>query len=144
MCKRNQDYFLQLGDVSTASKFERYSIDSKKDMAMLLARWRNGDKIPSFKYETRSFSIVICNPDVGTNEVSIEIVKAIDLPRKSDVDTYVRIEFPVPNHVRGKLQRIKQLLIPCLFIFMKSKKESPQTGRTKTVKNTINPGEKTS
>lgn len=27
---------------------------------------------------------------------------------------------------------------------MKSKKESPQTGRTKTVKNTINPGEKTS
>ncbi|CAG2113994.1 unnamed protein product, partial [Medioppia subpectinata] len=97
MCKRNKEYFLQLGDISTSSKFEKYAIDSRKDLDVLTARWRSGHKVPNFKYETRTFSIVICNTEVGVNEVTVEVVKAVDIPGKPDIDTYVRLDFPFPN-----------------------------------------------
>ena len=97
MCKRNKEYFLQLGDISTSSKFEKYVSDTQKDLSLLVIRWKNGQKLPNVKHETRTFSVVICNPEVATNEVSIEVIKAIDIPAKPDVDTYVRLEFPFPN-----------------------------------------------
>lgn len=134
MCKRNKDYFLQLGDVSTASKFEKYAVESKKDLDMLIARWRRGDRVPSFKYETRTFSIVICNTEVGTNEISLEVIKALDIPGKSDIDTYVKVEFPFPNVSQ-------RFFVKCFSnICGINNQERTQTGRTKTVKNSINPG----
>lgn len=102
MCNRNKEYFLQLGDVSTASKFEKYAVDSRKDVDMIRARWRNGDRVPSYRYETRTISIALCNTEIGVNEVSVEVLKAIDLPGKNDIDPYVRVEFPFPN-VRNNL-----------------------------------------
>lgn len=97
MCKKNQTYFLQLGDISTATKFEKYAIDSKKDLDMLKVRWRNGEKPPTFKYETRSFSIVLCNTEVALNEVVAEVIKGFDFQGTKDLDTYVKLEFPFPN-----------------------------------------------
>ncbi|XP_054154465.1 coiled-coil and C2 domain-containing protein 1-like [Oppia nitens] len=114
MCKRNREYFLHLGDISTASKFEKYATDSCKDLDVLLNRWRNGHKVPDIKYETRTFSIVICNTEVAINEVSLEVLKAIDIVGKPDIDTYIKIEFPFPS-------------------------DKNQTTRTKTVKNSVNP-----
>ena len=136
MCKRNKEYFLQLGDISTASKFEKYAIDSKKDLDLLLIRWKSGQKLPNVKYETRTFSVVICNPEVGTNEVSVEIIKALDIPGKADIDTYVRIEFPFPN-----VSETTCLSFDCFLTRICIKKqETKQTAQTKTVKDTINPG----
>ena len=135
MCKRNKEYFIQLGDVSTASKFEKYAIDSKKDLDFLTIRWRSGQKVPNVKYETRTFSVVICNPEVGTNEVSVEVVKALDIPAKADVDTYVRIEFPFPN-VSENLWKC----CPIVTDICVKKQETKQMAKTKTIKNSINPG----
>lgn len=136
MCKRNQEYFLQLGDVSTASKFEKYAVESRKDMDMLIARWRSGDRIPSFKYETRTFSIVVCNTEVGTNEISLEVLKAIDIPGKSDIDTYVKVEFPFPNVSQSQRCFIVKYISN---ICGNRNQDRPQTSRTKTVKDSINP-----
>lgn len=103
MCKKNKDYFLKLGDVSSSSKFEKYAIESKKDLDMLQNHWQNNDKVPLFRYETRSFSIVINNIDIGLNEISIEVIKAFDLLCKNDIDSYIRVEFPFPNvSIRSK------------------------------------------
>ena len=134
MCKRNKEYFLQLGDISTSSKFEKYTIDTRKDLDMLTVLWRNGHKVPSFKYETRTFSIVICNPEVTANEISVEVTKALDIPAKNDVDTYVRIEFPFPTVSEPTFyERL-------LNAFRCAKQDRNQTARTKIIKNSINPG----
>jgi hypothetical protein len=101
---------------------------------MLIARWRRGDRVPSFKYETRTFSIVICNTEVGTNEISLEVIKALDIPGKSDIDTYVKVEFPFPNVSQ-------RFFVKCFSnICGINNQERTQTGRTRTVKNSINPG----
>lgn len=136
MCKRNKEYFLQLGDISTSSKFEKYAIDSRKDLDLLQIRWRNGQKMPNVKHETRTFSVVICNTEVGTNEVSVEVVKAIDIPAKNSVDTYVRLEFPFPNVSETQ----SCFCVRHLTTIFGNKQDRNQTARTKTVKDTINPG----
>lgn len=115
MCIRNKEYFQKLGDIATAQKFEKYSLEGKKDLNMIRVRYRNHDSIPSYKIETRTFSIVIVNTDVAVNELQVEIVKAYELSvGKSDLDTYVRVEFPFPT-------------------------EKVQSKRTKTVHNTLEP-----
>jgi coiled-coil and C2 domain-containing protein 1 len=114
MCRRNTDHFLKLGDVSSSSKFEKFTVESCKDLDMLRIHWRNGNNVPLFKYETRSFSIVICNPDLGNDEAEVHVVKAINIPGKSDIDTYVRLEFPFPT-------------------------ETPQIRKTRTVRDSVNP-----
>ena len=136
MCKRNKEYFLHLGDISTSSKFDKYAIDSRKDLDLLLIRWRSGQKVPNVKYETRTFSVVICNTEVGTNEVSVEVVKAIDIPAKNDVDTYVRLEFPFPNVSEPQ----SCLCVRQMTEIFGKKQDRNQSARTKTVKDTINPG----
>ena len=97
MCNRNKEYFLKLGDVCTSRKFEKYANDSRKDLNMLLVRWRNNENVPSYRTETRTFSIVVSNPEVGLNEVHVEVVKAFDLPGRPEIDTYVKLEFPFPS-----------------------------------------------
>jgi len=97
MCKKNQEHFLSLGDVSSASKFEKLSKDAFKDLDMLKNFWRSGDPVPRFVYETRCFSIVISNTDVSINELVVDIVRGIEYSAKATVDTYVRVTFPFPN-----------------------------------------------
>lgn len=135
MCKRNKDHFLALGDVTSSGKFDRFAVDSIKELDMLRARWVNNDKLPRFRYETRSFSIVVCNPELGTNEASVEVIKAIDLPGKSDLDTFVKIEFPFPT----VSVTLADKLCACLHIGQLPK-ETPQTSRTRIAKDNINPG----
>lgn len=114
MCNRNKEFFLKMGDINSTKKFEKFSNESRKDLNMLVVRWRNGDNIPSYRTETRTFSIVVSNIEVGVNELEVEIIKAYDIPGKPEIDTYVRVEFPVPS-------------------------DKPQYKKTKTVYNTINP-----
>lgn len=97
MCNRNKEFFLKMGDINSTKKFEKFSNESRKDLNMLVVRWRNGDNIPSYRTETRTFSIVVSNIEVGVNELEVEIIKAYDIPGKPEIDTYVRVEFPVPS-----------------------------------------------
>ena len=66
---------------------------------MLKVRWKNGDNVPSFKYETRTYSCVVANSDVGTQEMIIEVLNGIDIPGNQKIDTYVRVEFNFPSTV---------------------------------------------
>lgn len=134
MCNRNKEYFLKLGDIGTSSKFEKYGNESRLDLNMLQVRYRNGDNIPSFRTETRTFSIVVSNPEVGLNEVHVEIVKGYDFPGKPEIDTYVRLEFPYPT-VGAEFLGISFNGFCCC-----SSQEKPQTRKTKTVYNTVDPG----
>ncbi len=116
MCNRNKEYFAKMGDINTSSKFEKYATEGSKDLNMLRVRWHNGDNIPTYRTETRTFSIVVSNFDVGINELQVDVVKALDLPGKAEIDTYIRVEVPLPSS------------------------EAPQRKKTKTVYDTINPG----
>ncbi|KAH9391077.1 Coiled-coil and C2 domain-containing protein 1A [Tyrophagus putrescentiae] len=115
MCNRNKEYFAKMGDINTSSKFEKYATEGSKDLNMLRVRWHNGDNIPTYRTETRTFSIVVSNFDVGINELQVDVVKALDLPGKAEIDTYIRVEVPLPSS------------------------EAPQRKKTKTVYDTINP-----
>lgn len=97
MCNRNREYFLKMGDIPSSSKFEKYANDSKKDLHMLMIRRQNGDPIPSYRVETRTFSIVVANLDVPLNELHVEVIRAFDFTGTPTIDTYVRADFPFPS-----------------------------------------------
>lgn len=142
MCKRNKEHFTKLGDISSASKFEKYQIDSMKDLDMLRCYWKNGDKLPRYRYETRTFSIVQSNPDLGTNEAMVTILKAIDLPGKEDLDTYVKVEFPFPTvSSKSLLDSINCCCSNSTDTEDYHRQETPQVRKTRVVKDTIHPGQ---
>ena len=142
MCKRNKEHFTKLGDVSSASKFEKYQIDSMKDLDMLRVYWKNGDKLPRYRYETRTFSIVQSNPDLGTNEAVVIVLKAIDLPGKEDLDTFVKVEFPFPTV--SSTSWFDSITSCCINSTdtddAHRRQETPQVKKTRVVKDTIHPG----
>jgi coiled-coil and C2 domain-containing protein 1 len=97
VCNTNREYFLKVGNTSSALMFENYLIEMKKDLLVLQNNWRREDEIPKFHYEQKNFSIVETNPELPSNHISVEILAAIDLPYKGDPDTYVKFEFPFPK-----------------------------------------------
>uniref|UniRef100_V5HG52 Putative cc2d1a protein n=1 Tax=Ixodes ricinus TaxID=34613 RepID=V5HG52_IXORI len=115
MCVQNKDHFFKLGDVSSGTKFEKLAQEAHRDLLVVRNLWQRNDPMPRFHYETRVFTIVRCNHDLTDNELEVSVVRAINLPGKPDeLDSYVRVEFPFPN-------------------------DAPQSVRTRTVKDTINP-----
>ncbi|CAH1773801.1 unnamed protein product [Owenia fusiformis] len=115
----NSEHFTQLGDVSTATKFDKMSENCRKDLDALKNAYKHGDPVPRFHYETRQFSLVQSCTDLGDNEVELTIIRGIQLHLPSgyspeELDTYVTYEFPFPN-------------------------ESPQKDKTDTCKDTNNP-----
>lgn len=133
MCNHNRDHFLKLGDIATSKKFEKYANDSKKDLSMLKIRWRNGDTLPPCRTETRTFSIVMSNTEVGLNELTVDVVQAFDIPGKPEIDTYVNVELAFPA------VRWFSFVLANLKLTFHSFQDKPQVQRTKTVYNTINP-----
>lgn len=110
ICARNKEHFLRLGDVSSASKFEKLGLNSKKDLAVVRHKWLNNDGLPRFHYETRLFSMVQCHTDLGDNEIEIAVERGINLPGKpDDLDSYVRIELPLPPEtpLRAKTHTVR-------------------------------------
>ena len=114
MCTKNKDHFFKIGDVSTGTKFEKYLNDMKKDYELLRNYKLRNENIPKYHYENKQFSIVVCNTDVSINELTVEIMRAIDLPCKQAVDSFVKFQFDFP-------------------------KETPQFGRTHSFKNSLYP-----
>ncbi|KAL3868975.1 hypothetical protein ACJMK2_041720 [Sinanodonta woodiana] len=118
-CAANNLHFSKLGDVATATSFQKMEQGLKKDLEALKNSFRLGEPVPKFHYENRTFSMVQCNTDLGDNDVVIEVVRGIQYNPPSgysekDLDTYVKFEFPFPT-------------------------EDPQVGQTDTVKGTFNP-----
>ncbi|KAG1666722.1 Coiled-coil and C2 domain-containing protein 1-like [Nymphon striatum] len=115
LCLSNKEMFTKLGDIASASRFENYAIDTKRDIQVIRNNIKRNDPVPKFHYETRTFSIVQCNPTLNDNDMELTIIRGINLPGTKDLDTFVRCEFPQPS-------------------------ETPQTNKTSTIKDTTQPG----
>ncbi|XP_067001233.2 coiled-coil and C2 domain-containing protein 1-like isoform X2 [Anabrus simplex] len=98
MCLNTRDHFKAIGDVASANRFEQLALHAKKDLNAVRCAHRRSEPLPKFHYETKSFSIVQCNTELGDNDLELTIVQGINynVSNPKDVDTYVRFEFPYP------------------------------------------------
>ncbi|XP_050400468.1 coiled-coil and C2 domain-containing protein 1-like isoform X2 [Patella vulgata] len=119
ICVTNSQHYTKLGDVPAASKFQKLEQNCRKDLDALKNAFRHGDPVPRFHYETKSFSMVQSNSDLGDNDLELVIVRGIQYNLPADYeekkfDTYVTYDFPFPT-------------------------EEGQKGQSSTVKGSINP-----
>ncbi|XP_064548608.1 coiled-coil and C2 domain-containing protein 1-like isoform X1 [Drosophila montana] len=99
MCKNTRDHHKAMGDVAGMNRFENLALTVQKDLDLVRYSKRKNQTLPKFHYEKRSFNIVHCNTDLTDNELEIVVVRGINynVSNPKDVDTYVRVEFPLLN-----------------------------------------------
>ncbi|KAG7167864.1 Coiled-coil and C2 domain-containing protein 1-like [Homarus americanus] len=99
MCAQTREHFKATGDVTSSNRFEQLILHTKKDLDAVRAAFKRGCTPPRFHYENRSFNIIQCNTDLNDSDCEISIVRGINfnVQNPSDVDTYVKIEFPYPT-----------------------------------------------
>lgn len=88
-----------MGDIAGMNRFENLALTVQKDLDLVRYSKRKNFPLPKFHYEKRSFNIVHCNTDLTDNELEIIVVRGINynVPNPKEVDTYVKVEFPLPN-----------------------------------------------
>ncbi|XP_053957948.1 coiled-coil and C2 domain-containing protein 1-like isoform X3 [Anastrepha ludens] len=99
MCKNTRDHHKAMGDVAGMNRFENLALTVQKDLDLVRYSKRKNLSLPKFHYEKRSFNIVHCNTELTDNELEIVIVRGLNynVPNPKDVDTYVKLEFPLLN-----------------------------------------------
>lgn len=99
MCKNTRDHHKAMGDIAGMNRFENLALTVQKDLDLVRYSKRKNLTLPKFHYEKRSFNIVHCNTDLTDNELEIVVVRGINynVANPKDVDTYVRVEFPLLN-----------------------------------------------
>ncbi|XP_037810961.1 coiled-coil and C2 domain-containing protein 1-like isoform X2 [Lucilia sericata] len=99
MCKNTRDHHKAMGDIAGMNRFENLALTVQKDLDLVRYSKRKNFPLPKFHYEKRSFNIVHCNTDLTDNELEIIVVRGINynVPNPKEVDTYVKIEFPLLN-----------------------------------------------
>ncbi|XP_030384370.1 coiled-coil and C2 domain-containing protein 1-like isoform X2 [Scaptodrosophila lebanonensis] len=99
MCKNTRDHHKAMGDVAGMNRFENLALTVQKDLDLVRYSKRKNLSLPKFHYEKRSFNIVHCNTDLTDNELEVVVVRGINynVANPKDVDTYVRVEFPLLN-----------------------------------------------
>ncbi|XP_016978553.2 coiled-coil and C2 domain-containing protein 1-like isoform X2 [Drosophila rhopaloa] len=99
MCKNTRDHHKAMGDVAGMNRFENLALTVQKDLDLVRYSKRKNETLPKFHYEKRSFNIVHCNTDITDSELEIVVVRGINynVANPKDVDTYVRVEFPLLN-----------------------------------------------
>ncbi|KAH8367374.1 hypothetical protein KR084_002157 [Drosophila pseudotakahashii] len=99
MCKNTRDHHKAMGDVAGMNRFENLALTVQKDLDLVRYTKRKNASLPKFHYEKRSFNIVHCNTDLTDCELEIVVVRGINynVVNPKDVDTYVRVEFPLLN-----------------------------------------------
>ncbi|EDW85285.2 uncharacterized protein Dwil_GK18364 [Drosophila willistoni] len=99
MCKNTRDHHKAMGDVAGMNRFENLALTVQKDLDLVRYSKRKNQPLPKFHYEKRNFNIVHCNTDLTDNELEIVVVRGLNysVSNPKDVDTYVRVEFPLLN-----------------------------------------------
>lgn len=99
MCKNTRDHHKAMGDIAGMNRFENLALTVQKDLDLVRYSKRKNFPLPKFHYEKRSFNIVHCNTDLTDNEIEIVVNRGINynVPNPKEVDTYVKIEFPLLN-----------------------------------------------
>lgn len=116
MCKNTRDHHKAMGDVAGMNRFENLALTVQKDLDLVRYSKRKNHTLPKFHYEKRSFNIVHCNTDLTDNELEIVVVRGINynVANPKDVDTYVRIEYPLLNV--STLVSFDVFSVNCIFI----------------------------
>ncbi|XP_013118274.1 coiled-coil and C2 domain-containing protein 1-like isoform X2 [Stomoxys calcitrans] len=106
MCKNTRDHHKAMGDIAGMNRFENLALTVQKDLDLVRYSKRKKFPLPKFHYEKRSFNIVHCNTDLTDNELEIVVVRGLNynVPNPKDVDTYVKIEFPLLNDESFKIK----------------------------------------
>ncbi|XP_068939279.1 coiled-coil and C2 domain-containing protein 1A [Petaurus breviceps papuanus] len=107
ICLKHSNQFTHLGNVVETSKFEKMAEDCKRSMQILKQAHSRGCPLPKFHYEQRTFSVVKIFPELSSSDMVLFIVKGVNLPTPpgvspSDLDAFVRFDFPFPNAEEGQ------------------------------------------
>jgi len=118
-CTRNTQHFQAIGDIRKVTEFEQHLAVNRKDLDALRNAFKHGEPPPKFHYESKTFQLVQCAPELGDTDLELTIIRGVDFKPPSgfetkDVDTYVKFEFPYPQ-------------------------EEPQKDKTATIKGTASP-----
>ncbi|XP_024921847.1 coiled-coil and C2 domain-containing protein 1B isoform X1 [Cynoglossus semilaevis] len=119
-CMTYSKQFTHLGNISETTKFEKMAESCKKSLEVLRLAQSRGLPPPKHRFEERSFNTVRIFPDLSSTDMVVIIVKAMNLPAPSgiqtnDLDAYVKFDFPYPSS------------------------DQPQKHRTNVMKNTSSP-----
>nr|CAB3228095.1 coiled-coil and C2 domain-containing protein 1A-like [Phallusia mammillata] len=93
------------GDVAGAERCDRLAGTSQADYDYVRSCRRHGDPPPHFYYEDKSFNTVKIIPDLGSNEMELELVQCMDLNTGGkEAKIFIEWEFPFPhdNPCKGK------------------------------------------
>lgn len=88
-----------MGDIAGMNRFENLAITVQKDLDVVRYSKRKNFPLPKFHYEQRCFNVVHCNTDLTENELEVTVVRGLNynVSNPKEVDTYVRIEVPLPK-----------------------------------------------
>ncbi|GFR99158.1 coiled-coil and C2 domain-containing protein [Elysia marginata] len=111
MCVANAQHYQKLGDVPAAAKFQKLEQNCRRDLESLKSAYRHADPAPRFHYETRSFSMVQSNTELGDADLELTIVRGIqyNLPSgysEKDMDTHVKFQ-KLEQNCRRDLESLK-------------------------------------
>ncbi|KAM8851272.1 coiled-coil and C2 domain-containing protein 1B isoform 2-T2 [Spinachia spinachia] len=101
-CMTHSKQFTHLGNVTETTKFEKMAESCKKSLEVLKLAQSRGLSPPKHHFEERSFHTVRIFPDLSSTDMVVIIVKAMNLPAPSgiqtnDLDAYVKFDFPYPS-----------------------------------------------
>ncbi|XP_061550862.1 coiled-coil and C2 domain-containing protein 1B isoform X1 [Phycodurus eques] len=101
-CLTYSKQFTHLGNVTETTKFEKMAESCKKSIEVLKASQAKGLAPPKHHFEDRTFHTVRMFPDLSSTEMVVVIVKGMNLPAPSgiqtnDLDAYVKFDFPYPS-----------------------------------------------
>lgn len=94
-CDYYKKTFEKQSNTTLANQFETYSTLTHKDLDMLRTCWREGGRVPKFKFETIRITSVPTNVEVKEKELHV-VVRTSNLPVARDSVTYVIGEFEFP------------------------------------------------
>ncbi|XP_034410579.1 coiled-coil and C2 domain-containing protein 1B isoform X2 [Cyclopterus lumpus] len=119
-CLTHSKQFTHLGNVTETTRFEKIADSCKKSLEVLKLAQSRGLPPPKHHFEERSFHTVRIFPDLSSTDLVVIIVKGMNLPAPSgiqtnDLDAFVKFDFPYPSA------------------------EQPQKHKTAVIKNTNSP-----
>lgn len=119
-CVTYSKQFTHMGNVAETTKFEKMGEQCNKSLEVLKLAQNRGLEPPKHHFEERTYRTVRIFPDLTSTDMIVMIVRGMNLPAPSgvatsDLDAYVKFEFPYPST------------------------DQPQKHKTSVVKNTNNP-----
>ncbi|XP_056149967.1 coiled-coil and C2 domain-containing protein 1B [Lampris incognitus] len=119
-CMTYSKKFTHLGNITETTKFEKMAEGCKKSLEILKLSQAQGLDPPKHHFEERTYNTVRIFPDLSSTEMVVVIVKGMNLPAPSgiqtnDLDAYIKFDLPYPST------------------------EQPQRHKTAVIKNTNSP-----